>query len=126
MQAQLGAKDATIQQLTTQIETLTKTIAALSASLAATGTNDQPKKNNRRGGGDRPAVKAAAGDDTRPVWLKKMCNQGAYCWTCGFNPVGAGHTSKTCKNKAAGHDDTATVNDRKGGSTANKPSDMTL
>ena len=53
-----------------------------------------------------------------------MANMGGYCWTYGYNPIGKGHTSKSCKNKALGHKDDATTANRMGGSEANKPADM--
>ena len=40
-----------------------------------------------------------------------------YCWTHGLNHNKA-HTSATCNNKAEGHQDDATVDDIKGGSTS--------
>ena len=46
---------------------------------------------------------------------------GAYCWACRYNPTGKGHTSATCKTKAPGHDKAAMLNDKRGGSKANKP-----
>ena len=39
-----------------------------------------------------------------------------YCWTHGHSTSGR-HTSKTCKNKATGHQDEATATDTMGGST---------
>ena len=58
----------------------------------------------------------------------KLSNIGEYCFSCGFDPIGKGHTSKMCKSKKklAGHDETATRTDRKGGSVANKPVDFSL
>jgi hypothetical protein len=40
----------------------------------------------------------------------------SYCWTHGSSK-NVKHTSKTCENKAEGHDDNATMKDKKGGST---------
>jgi hypothetical protein len=40
----------------------------------------------------------------------------SYCWTHGSSK-NVKHTSKTCENKAEGHDDDATMKDKKGGST---------
>ena len=126
LKAQLAAKDDTIKHLTAQVKMLTETIATLTKAITEDGgsnkkrTNDGKKKNPTQ----RPAVKCEPCDEQRPPWLLKLANMGAYCWTCGYNPIGKGHTSKTCKNKAPGHKDEATVANRMGGSEANKPADM--
>ena len=44
-------------------------------------------------------------------------NTSKYCWTHGA----CGHTSTQCNAKAAGHQETATFEDRKGGSNAHCP-----
>ena len=44
-------------------------------------------------------------------------NQSKYCWTHGL----CSHTGSECRIQADGHDATATVTDRKGGSTKNVP-----
>jgi hypothetical protein len=38
-----------------------------------------------------------------------------YCWTHGLNPHGQGHTSRTCRNKATGHQEDATIINMMGG-----------
>jgi hypothetical protein len=43
-----------------------------------------------------------------------------YCWTHGLGTF-SGHTSQTCKTKAEGHQDTATVSNMMGGSTIIRP-----
>ena len=53
-------------------------------------------------------------------------NKGAYCWSCGFDPKGKNHDSKTCKKKKDGHQDNATRNDRKGGRLSNMPAGFQL
>ena len=54
-----------------------------------------------------PPKSDAAVADTAPL---------SYCWTHGSSK-NVKHTSKTCENKAEGHDDDATMKDKKGGST---------
>ena len=44
---------------------------------------------------------------------------GNYCWTQGYC-VSQTHTSDTCGGKAAGHQDTATASNTKGGSKKDK------
>jgi hypothetical protein len=41
-------------------------------------------------------------------------NMGAYCWSCGFHPMGANHTSATCIKKKDNHKDGATWSKRMG------------
>ena len=44
----------------------------------------------------------------------RIRNMGAYCYSCGFNPIGKNHTSKTCNSryKRSTHDDNATWTNR--------------
>ncbi len=50
---------------------------------------------------------------------KVKANLNGYCWTHGYM-VQESHTSKTCTNKAAGHQDAATRTNTMGGSERNK------
>jgi hypothetical protein len=50
---------------------------------------------------------------------KVKADPNGYCWTHGFM-VRESHTSKTCTNKAAGHQDAATRTNTMGGSERNK------
>ena len=132
LQSQLAEKDVQIE-LVGQIAKLTASVVTLTESFKggdqnggrkrARGPRSQDKENNNPQTGTNTAAgtKKAACKDTRPPWLLKISNMGGYCWTCGYNPVGLGHTSATCKNKAPGHYVCATATDRKGGSEANKP-----
>ena len=78
-------------------------------------------KHKRGGGQDMMVAKSPDGPDRRPPWLLKQANMGSYCWTCGYNPTGKEHTSATCKHKALGHIDTATLTNQWGDSGHNKP-----
>ena len=131
---QLKSKDNQIGGLVLQVKTLSESVAALTKLVADNNANTAAGGGGGgKGGGGRrrqqgrdkenvpPTEKAAACEDTRPSWLQKITNQGGYCWSCGFNPIGKTHTSATCKRKAPGHDAGATAEDRRGGSDANKP-----
>ena len=64
-------------------------------------------------------------ENHNPDWI----NWGGYCHTHGYDPMGKGHDSASCKTNrfngkggpADGHDKTATRTNRKGGSEDNKP-----
>ena len=131
-QKQLEIKDAQITALIEQVKALTSINKTMSDKLANAG------KANGEGNGGRFKKERAVREKTkaattgeekqRPEWLIKLCNIGGYCYSCGFDPIGKGHTSKTCKSKTklAGHDEAATKCDRRGGSVANKPADFVL
>ena len=132
MQSQVSAKDAQIAELLAQVKGLTASVMTLTKQLAEAKLGESGTGDGNPGGGKRkrwgpgkenkkPAEKCPPCDDSRPGWLKKICNTGGYCWTHGYNPVGVAHSSATCKNKAPGHVDSATTDDRQGGSEANKP-----
>jgi hypothetical protein len=130
-QKQLEIKDAQITALIEQVKALTTINKTMSDQLANAGNTNGGR--NRGGPKNERAVRgttsAGTGDEKpRPIWLVKLCNIAGYCYSCGFDPIGKGHTSKTCKskNKLAGHDEAATKTDRKGGSVANKPADFVL
>ena len=94
LKVQLAAKDETIKQLTAQVKTLTDSIATLTKSFAG---DDGSRKRKKTGPATRPAIKCEACTENCPPWLLKMANMnmGGYCWTCGHNPIGKGHTSKS-------------------------------
>jgi len=48
---------------------------------------------------------------------------GGWCWTHGWDPIGHGHCSKTCKKPAAGHKKNATVENKMSGSEKQDGSD---
>ena len=61
------------------------------------------------------ANNAAAVVPPKAATAKSSNTATSYCWTHGSSKNTA-HTSKTCNNKAEGHDDEATSKDKKGGS----------
>ena len=99
---------ATLQQLTAANLALTTTVATLTA------TNKKLVD-----AAARRKLGAGAGTGKTPVDAADKPVPGGYCWMHGHR-VRKSHTSKTCTNKAEGHDDKATSKDTKGGSTANK------
>jgi hypothetical protein len=85
------AKDAQLQAITAQIQTLTNTVATLSTAIVAAakqgggGGGSSSSGNNIGGGGERT--------------FKFTGPMGAYCSTHGHHPVGVNHTSATCTHK---------------------------
>ena len=128
-QKQLEVKDRQITALIEQVKALTTINKTMTEQLAKSGRNGG-RGGGGGGGGEKKTEKAAggaAGEKERPAWLIKLCNVGGYCHSCGFDPVGKGHCSKTCKKKCQpGHKDNATINDRMGGSVAFKPEGFSL
>ena len=126
---QLESKDNQIKELMAQVKALTEGVTVLTKMVTnqqrdVGGGNDSKRgdEGKRKRGKPRPlTTKRPDGPDTRPPWLLRNANMSAYCWICGYNPIGMGHTSATCKTKAPGHDEVATLSDRHGGSKANKP-----
>ena len=70
--------------------------------------------NNNTGGGGSGG--GGSGDNKKKRIYEKYRNMGEYCHSCGFHPVGKGHTSKTCKHKKPNHDDNSTWSNRGAGS----------
>ena len=89
--ASVASLTATVAQLKTQVTTATNTLAVSQAALNCTSSNTQRSPANN----DQPKTKN-------------------YCWTHGVC-VGKTHTSAECQNKAPGHKDTATFDNRMGG-----------
>ena len=99
---------ATVQQLTEANLALTTTVSTLTATNKKLVDAAARRKPGAAAGTGKTLVDAA----DKPFL-------GEYCWTHGHR-VRKSHMSKTCTNKAEGHDDKATSKDTKGGSTANK------
>ena len=97
------AKDAQLQAMSSQIQALISTTIANAAKANGGGGGGGGGDGGGGGGGSKRAFR-----HTR--------NMGAYCWTCGHHPVGANHTSVTCKSKREGHNDLATADHRFSGS----------
>jgi hypothetical protein len=81
-----------------------------------------PLKSASNDGATKTTHIAPAYDHKAPfnhaAWLASLDPNG-YCWTHGYK-VQVGHTSRDCKGKLGGNDDTATQADNKGGSTKGK------
>jgi hypothetical protein len=76
--------------------------------------NNGNNGNNNNNGNEKETEKFIPYRD-RPY--TKTRNMGGYCHTHGFHPVGENHTSENCGYKKDNHDNTATWNNRNGGST---------
>jgi hypothetical protein len=89
-----------LASLEAQISKLTETMTAMTAAMNK--ENKPPNNNNNNN-------KVVA----------KTRNMGGYCYSCGFHPIGLGHTSQTCtsRHKRKEHKSDATWNDRMGGNT---------
>ena len=94
---------ATNSSLTTSNSHLANQIKSLQTKLAA-------KKG--QGGGD-------GGGSGRDATTKKGPNPAGYCWSHRWR-VGYGHNSTTCEHPKEGHQSSATCQNTKGGSSANK------
>ena len=97
---------AMVQQLTAA----NLALATMVATLTATNKKLVDAAAKRKPGTGTGAAKTPDPDKSVP---------GGYCWTHG-HCVHKSHTSKTCTNKAEGHNDKATSKDTKWGSIANK------
>jgi hypothetical protein len=100
-QAAMANMAATQSELLRQLADMREKYEAI---LASQNQNNTPVRRN--------------GNRNRP-------NQGnkdpqGYCWTHGYK-VRQGHNSATCRNKAQGHQDTATRDNNMGGSQVGKP-----
>ena len=104
MKRMMTIKDEQIVALTTQVATLTKSIETLTRTITC-----MPVAQNARDGRER---EKRGGDRA------KTRNIGGYCWSHGWDPVGVGHTSKTCHYRKEGHKVEATGTNMMGGSTA--------
>ncbi len=95
------AKDAQILAMTTQIKTLSDTVATLMKSFG-NKVNAPPNTGNKNLG-------------SNPRQFNWTCNMEAYCWLHGHHPVSTKHTSRTCLKKKEGHINNAMAMDCKGG-----------
>jgi hypothetical protein len=98
-------KDAKIDIMTMQIKILTNAVAALPKAIA-TKENVNPNGGGGDGNGGGGGGGGGGGNGQRPFAYTR--NMGACCWSCGFHPVGANHTSATCIKKKDNHKDSAT------------------
>jgi hypothetical protein len=103
----------TKEKLTTmedEIKKLTATIAAMAAKM--TNNENWDPNCGASGGGSSNHV-------NRQPQMKKIRNMGAYCSLHGFHPVGANHTSVTCRNewRKLEHNIATTWTNRLGGDT---------
>jgi hypothetical protein len=94
-----GDEYAKINVMTMQIKILTKAVATLTKAIAT-------KENvNPNGGGD--GSNGGGGDGGQQPFAYTR-NMGAYCFSCGFHPMGANHNSTMCIKKKDNHKDGAT------------------
>jgi hypothetical protein len=99
------AKDNQFQAMTAQIQALTTTVATLSTQIAAAA-----KENGGGGGG---GGRGSGGGGTERMFHYTR-NMGAYCYSCGYHPIGVNHTSATCTRKRDDHNNLATADHRFG------------
>jgi hypothetical protein len=116
------AKDAKINAMTAQIQALTTTVATLlKAITAAAKENLNPNTGDGNSGGNGIGGNSnggnSRGSNSNGRLFQITLNMGGYCFTCGHHPVGANHTSATCKQKRKGHNDSATATNCMDGST---------
>lgn len=144
MAKKIDSKEELILNLSEELKKVVDTVATLSKKLDATNGRSTGGRGaggggdgggERRGGGSRKkrdaegtdkdlAKKIQNDDRDLPGWLWEQVNWGAYCHTCGYNPIGKKHTSKTCTKPNDGHKKEATKTTRMGGSEAHKPANM--
>ncbi len=105
-------KDAKINVMTMQSKILTDTVAALSKSFA---TKENINPNGGGGGGNSGGGGGGGGGGGRQRPFAYTRNMGAYCWSHGFHPVGANHTSAMCIKEKDNHKDGATWSKCMGG-----------
>jgi len=84
---QLANATTDLSSMKSMVETLCKQVEELQSSRS----NNRPRANRNK-------------------------NNKSYCWTHG-RTCNNGHTSQTCRNRAGGHQDTATLENQIGGST---------
>ena len=79
-----------------QLKSLADTVAKLTLALA----------NKENEGGNGGGSSGGCIREKKP-YGKTRC-MGAYCWSHGWHPVGANHSSTTCNFKKEGHKTNAT------------------
>jgi hypothetical protein len=106
------AKDAQIDNITTQIKLLTNTVALLSKSLA-----NKENNGSNSGGGSSSGSSSGSGSGGGLGGghnFRYTRNMGNYCRSCVHHPVGVKHDSITCTHKKDGHKDGLTATNRIG------------
>ena len=104
---------ANVQQVMESNQSLTTSVATLTASNKKLTDTVTPLSSSEGGAGRGGGVgKGSNRPHTKAIW-------GQYCHSHGYK-VRDGHTSKTCLGKKDVHQDGATVSDTKRGSTNNK------
>ena len=148
IQEQMAKQSAQMDKLLQQAADSTKQILQLAeqnSKLAKTKNNNsrppkpetpeqqkrQPKRESERDKNWKHTKYAECttvdwDSSTRNMAIRGMCNIGGDCGMCGFDPVGRYHDGRNCKDKAEGHKDKATKNNRIGGSVENKPTHVQL
>ena len=110
----------TLTQLIESNASLVASVATLTASLnAITAAYNRTPAPLAAAPAPTPA-QAPAAATVRVRRPRTPLDPNGYCWTHGFR-VAVGHSSATCTNKMAGHQDNATRANTMGGSGANKP-----
>jgi len=117
---ELKKKDDQIERLTTQMTELTKAIASLKQNNNSRGRGASRDNNNRGRSASRSnspvkrKPRGAKGQKKEYYKQPKHRNIGAYCWSHGYDLVGAEHCSKTCTHPKEGHRTSATIGNTKG------------
>ena len=101
MRDSAAAKESEFKAMALQIKLLTDAVALLAKN---SNNKENEPKNKRTGGATKEKEQ-----------YTKPRSMGNYCWTHGYHPAGANHSSATCTWKKEGHDITATWTNRKGG-----------
>ena len=106
-----GLFDTACHKWRTEVTAPNKTLDAFKAHFLAA---DKDRSRNMTSGsaGFQGANKATAATTPNAVVAN---NSTSYCWTHGSSK-NLKHTSRTCENKAKGHQDDATIDDKKDGS----------
>ena len=112
------ARDDEISQLQCEIASLKSTISSLKDSQRSTATpppmfvpteSAYYSKSSRNSQSHTDNTDTSTISDTRTLAPRRV----KYCWTHGV----CFHDSKSCERKAQNHEDSATLHNRKGGST---------
>lgn len=108
-----GLFDTACHKWRTEFTAPNKTLDAFKTHFLAA---DKDRSRNMTSGNS--GFKGANKATTSPTALDAVIANAStsYCWTHGSSK-NAKHTSGTCENKAEGHQDDATINNKKGGST---------
>ena len=96
----------------------TEMIATLQQMLVQKNQQPNQNNNNSNNNGGQQNRNTTSNNNEKPVIKKRFKNMN-YCWTHGYD-ISKHHTSANCTQQMKGHDTTATREDNKGGSQANK------